>query len=82
MLIKIPKFWSICFRNLAKNTTNFPAAFGGQRFALERNTTKKYIWSVSFGNSCNFRKYVYNYAHIRAIPLKKAPPYKKAPPPC
>ena len=44
MLIKIPKFWSICFRNLAKNTTNFPAAFGGQRFALERNTTKIYIY--------------------------------------
>ena len=39
MLIKIPKFWSICFRNLAKNSTNFPAAFGGQRFALGR----KYI---------------------------------------
>ena len=30
-----PKFWIICFINLAKNTTKFPAAFGGQRFALE-----------------------------------------------
>ena len=35
MIIEIPKFWIICFTNLAKNTTNFPAAFGGQRFALE-----------------------------------------------
>ena len=44
MVIEIPKFLTICFTNLAKNTTNFPAAFGGQRFALERNTTKKYIY--------------------------------------
>ena len=35
MLIEVPKFWIIYFINLIKNTTKFPAAFGGQRFALE-----------------------------------------------
>ena len=48
MLIEIPKFWTICFRNLTKNTTKFLAAFGGQRFALEigsKTLLKKCIYA-------------------------------------
>ena len=50
MIIKIPKFWSIFFRNLAKNTTKFPAAFGGQIGAKQGEV---FIKGVLIRNPCD-----------------------------
>ena len=59
MVIEIPKFWTISFTNLAKNTTKFPAAFGGQRFALEigpKTLLKKEYMLVEFSKLSKFSK--------------------------
>ena len=57
MVIEIPKFWTISFTNLAKNTTKFPAAFGGQRFALV------------IGSKTLFKKHIYAHCDFKIIEI-------------